>query len=218
MLYKVLDLNGRSYGGDNMQWSLPTHNDDGTWTPGAWALPIEGKLAPWANGYHGARDTQVLKLLGPRLFEMEYRGEVNQRDDVIVCRETRLLREFTAWNDRTARLFTVWCARQTLALVDNPNPLYLEACNVAERYANGDATDTELYSAWHAAWNAAEYDLQPAARHAVQYAVRYATWLVELSFVRYAAAYITRYARHPIALEERYAYLRELIYTEGEGK
>jgi hypothetical protein len=33
-LYKTLDANGRSCNGGSSQWSLPTQNDDGTWTAG----------------------------------------------------------------------------------------------------------------------------------------------------------------------------------------
>ena len=65
--------------------------------------------------------------------------------------------------DRTMRLFAVWCARQALALVDNRDPRSVAACDTAERFANGLATDKELASAraaarvaaWAAAWDAA---------------------------------------------------------------
>lgn len=33
--FKVLDENGCSCHGGDAEWSLPTQNDDGTWTPGA---------------------------------------------------------------------------------------------------------------------------------------------------------------------------------------
>jgi hypothetical protein len=67
---------------------------------------------------------------------------------------------------KTLRLFAVWCARQALALVENPDPRSVEACNVSERFALGKATSEELgvarenatnaYYATHAA-NAAAY-------------------------------------------------------------
>lgn len=50
-------------------------------------------------------------------------------------------------DDRTLRLFAVWCARQALALVE-PDQLSLVACEVAERYANGYATEAERDIAW----------------------------------------------------------------------
>jgi hypothetical protein len=55
-------------------------------------------------------------------------------------------------DDRTNRLFAVWCARQALALVGNPDPRSVNACDVAERYANGEATLEELHAASDAAW------------------------------------------------------------------
>lgn len=62
-------------------------------------------------------------------------------------------------DDRTLRLFACWCARQA-----NPtDPRSIQAIEVAERYANGEATEKELYDAksaattdavWAAAWSA----------------------------------------------------------------
>jgi hypothetical protein len=65
----------------------------------------------------------------------------------VVCHE--------GWiDDRTLRLFAVWCARQALSLIDNPDPRSVAACNVAERYANGRASNEELAAARDAAWGA----------------------------------------------------------------
>ncbi len=61
---------------------------------------------------------------------------------------------------RTLRLFAVGVARQALATLQAPDPRSVAACNVAERYANGDATAAELAAARDAA--AAAWD----ARHA----------------------------------------------------
>jgi len=58
--------------------------------------------------------------------------------------------------DKTNRLFAVWCARQALALVPNPDPRSTAACDVAERFANGEATKEELDAAAKAADAAAE--------------------------------------------------------------
>lgn len=46
---------------------------------------------------------------------------------------------------RARRLFAVWCARQVQHLVSDP--IFLAAINVAERHANGEVTDQELYIA-----------------------------------------------------------------------
>ena len=68
----------------------------------------------------------------------------------VVCHE--------GWiDDRTLRLFAVWCAREALKLVESPDPRSINACDVAERYANGEATNEELSAARAAAaaWAAA---------------------------------------------------------------
>ena len=62
----------------------------------------------------------------------------------VVCHE--------GWiDDRTLRLFAVWCAREALKLVESPDPRSINACDVAERYANGEATNEELSAARAAA-------------------------------------------------------------------
>jgi len=53
------------------------------------------------------------------------------------------------YNDRDIRLFIVWCARQVEYLMCDPRSK--NALDMAERYANGEATDAELYVAWTAA-------------------------------------------------------------------
>ena len=58
-------------------------------------------------------------------------------------------------DDRTMRLFAVWCAREALKLIDNPDPRSVAAVNVAERFANGESTAEELAAARAAAWAAA---------------------------------------------------------------
>ena len=57
--------------------------------------------------------------------------------------------------DRENRLFAVWCARDKLSRIDNPDPRSIAACAVAERYAHGKATDEELSVANAAAADAA---------------------------------------------------------------
>jgi len=60
-----------------------------------------------------------------------------------------------AMNDKGNRLFAVWCAREALKLISNPDPRSIKACDVAEKFANGDATKDELSEARAAAWYAA---------------------------------------------------------------
>lgn len=61
------------------------------------------------------------------------------------------------------------------------------AVEVAERYANGDATDDELSAAWNAAKYAAKYAAGSAAKYAAWSAAWSAAGSVEGSVVRNAA-------------------------------
>ncbi|HZK26118.1 MAG TPA: hypothetical protein VFD00_01070 [Thermoclostridium sp.] len=91
----------------------------------------------------------------------KYRDLVEDKSDIIwlLCNKLYM-------SDRDMRLFAVWCAREALKLVDNPDQRSVEACNVAERYANGDATIEEL--------TVAKEDARAAAR-ASRAATRYAS-------------------------------------------
>jgi hypothetical protein len=75
-------------------------------------------------------------------------------------------------HDRTLRLFAVWCARNT-PLPDGrktgelmTDPRSLAALDVAERFANGQASADELAAAWAAARAAAWAAAWAAARAA----------------------------------------------------
>ena len=73
--YKVLGKHGRSCHGGNAEWSLPTQNDDGTWTPGEWMPEIEGELEPCRNGYHVVTGKVLVKLRKScKKFEPEEKG------------------------------------------------------------------------------------------------------------------------------------------------
>jgi hypothetical protein len=62
-------------------------------------------------------------------------------------------------DDKTNRSFAVACAREALKLVDNPDQRSVAACDVAERFVNGEATEQELAAARDAAaWAAASAD------------------------------------------------------------
>jgi hypothetical protein len=86
--------------------------------------------------------------------------------------------------DREARLYAVWCARQVQRLMTDPRSIV--ALDVAERHANGDATDAELAeartaaeAAWAAAGAAAEAAWAAAwaaARDAAEAAAGAAAW------------------------------------------
>lgn len=76
---------------------------------------------------------------------------------------------------RTLRLFAVWCARQALALIDDPDPRSVAALDTVERFANGEATVDELAAA-RAAAGAAAGDAEEAAWAAAETAARAAAW------------------------------------------
>ena len=73
-------------------------------------------------------------------------------------------------HDRDLRLYAVWCARQVEHLMKDQRSR--NALDVAERHANGLATDEELDAAWAAAWAAA----RDAARAAAWDAARGDSW------------------------------------------
>ena len=80
--------------------------------------------------------------------------------------------------DRELRLFAVWCARQVQHLMKDQRSI--DALDVAERFANGQATEQELAAAWSAAsaaawgaaWDAASYTARDAASTAAWEAAR----------------------------------------------
>ncbi|KYZ79021.1 hypothetical protein PTBPS01_03890 [Burkholderia pseudomallei] len=72
--------------------------------------------------------------------------------------------------DRDLRLFAVWCARQVEHLMEDQRSK--DALNVAERFANGKATDEERVAAWVAAWAAARDAAWVAAWAAARDAAR----------------------------------------------
>ena len=75
---------------------------------------------------------------------------------------------------REMRLYAVWCARQVQHLMTDPRSV--AALDVAERHANGQATDKELAAAWDAAWAAAWDAAWAAARDAARDAAWDAAW------------------------------------------
>lgn len=71
----------------------------------------------------------------------------NGLDDALWC--CRSAPEY----DREWRLFAVWCSRQVQHLMKDQRSI--DALDVAERFANGLATQNELSAAWAAAGDAA---------------------------------------------------------------
>ncbi|MBU9534624.1 hypothetical protein KTE49_29765 [Burkholderia multivorans] len=76
--------------------------------------------------------------------------------------------------DRDIRLFAVWCARQVEHLMRDQRSK--DALDVAERFANGEATEEERVAAWDAARDAAWDAAWAAARDAARDAAWAAAW------------------------------------------
>ena len=75
-------------------------------------------------------------------------------------------------HDREIRLYAVWCARQVQHLTTDKRSL--DALDVAERFANGQATKNELVVAWDAAYAAGA--ASDASWAASETAARVASW------------------------------------------
>ena len=88
----------------------------------------------------------------------------NGVDDALWC-----LRCNREW-DRDSRLFAVWSARQVQHLMKDERSIH--ALDVAEKHADGNATDGELNAARAAAWAAAWTAARDAARDAAWTAAR----------------------------------------------
>ena len=84
--------------------------------------------------------------------------ESNGLDDALWC-----LRAVTG-HDREIRLYAVWCARQVQHLMTDQRSI--AALDVAERFANGQATVGELTASEDAAWDAAGDAARAAAARA----------------------------------------------------
>ena len=109
---------------------------------------------PCADGWG-----QLLKHLGKTQADDEPLGfdvilVSNGIDDALWCCRS------VPKHDKTWRLFAVWCARQVQHLMTDPRSI--AAIDVAERYANGLATDEEM-SAANAAARAVARDASWAA-------------------------------------------------------
>ena len=99
----------------------------------------------------------------------KYRDRVKSKEDIIwlLCNKIFM-------SDKDMRLFAVWCAREALKLVKNPDYRNIAACDASEKYANGEITGEELDAArnaardatWSTAWNAAWNAARDAARDA----------------------------------------------------
>ena len=98
----------------------------------------------------------------------KYRNLVYEKQDIIwlLCREDFM-------SDKDMHLFAVWCAREGLKLIPEPDKRSVNACNIAEKFANGEATEEELTAAETAA-EAAAWAAETAANRAAVWAAVWA--------------------------------------------
>jgi len=112
--------------------------------------------------------------------------------------------------DKELRLFTVWSARQVQHLMKDPHSL--AALDVAERFANGQATIEELkeagqqaYTAYAAAYAAAYATATAATAAAAADAAAYATAADAAAYATAAYAYATAAYAADAAAADAYA-------------
>ena len=107
----------------------------------------------------------------------KYRSVVPPQDIIwLLCLNESL-------SDRDLRLFAVWCAREALSLIDSPDPRSVAACDVAERFANGEASQEEIIASYADATRA-PYGAAYAAARASACAANRST-----AFAAFAAAH-----------------------------
>jgi hypothetical protein len=108
-MYKVLQ-NGASCHGGQLTWSLPTQNEDGSWTPGEW-MRVDGTLIICQNALHLTDQPAAWYQPEAQCWRTEYRGDTvgtidGQWESKLGVREARLLAP-VAWED-----VAVWTSGQ----------------------------------------------------------------------------------------------------------
>ena len=169
MNYKATNRNGVAPI-TGFEWPLPKNGKPGKW------VKAEGEIVLCENGIHYCKDEfQLLSWLNEEIWEIEVKGKKVIGDDKCAARQGRLIRKIETWNERTARLFACDCAEHVLHNYKEKYPLDMrpeEAIETARRFAEGEATQKELATAWDAAWAAAWAAARDAARAAAWDAAR----------------------------------------------
>ena len=153
-LYKIINADNKSCHSGSFDWTpyLPTKNEDGSWAPGQWTPNVDVEMCE--SGYHIVDAKHAIDWIDAQCYDVEYIGIVqSEGNDKYAAESLRLMSKVGNWNDKNLRLFACWCVRQVWYLLDDARSK--NATEVAERFANGEATQDELAAAWAAAWAAA---------------------------------------------------------------
>lgn len=148
--------------------------------------------SPWESGWKKLLRAKGKTEADDEEFSLLDVLESNGLDDAIWC-----LRAVDGF-DKEKRLFAVWCARQVQHLMKDQRSI--AALDVAERFANGEATQDELHTAYAAAATAAA-------------AAAYAAYAADAAYATAAAA-AAYYAAAAAAAAAAYA--TAAAYAEEE--
>jgi hypothetical protein len=220
-LYKTLNGNAGAYGHGDYTDYMPHGKRPGKWLPAMKPVLCE-------SGYHYCRNlSEVIEHMAADLYEVEVRGEDIAGDDKGAAEQMRLLRRIPEWNETTARLFAVDCARIAViryAYADQRELLH--AClDTVVGWAEGGVDDAAYNAAYdaahaaaHAAARAAAYDAHRAAAHDAARAAAYDAARAAAYAAAYDAAYdAARAAAHDAARAAAYDAARAAAYDAARA-
>ena len=168
-LFKIL-RDGQSCNGGTGDWYSPKGKRPGKW------MPKINKLIPCKSGYHLCRKEDLIHWLDQEIYESEYKGDIIIQQDKVVVSQARLIKKLK-WDDKTARIFAIKCAKRVLKYWEKEFPQDRrphEAIKKASLFVLDKTSKEALFVAWSAAadavWSAA--DARSAARSAADAAAR----------------------------------------------
>jgi hypothetical protein len=214
-LYKVLPHNMPATLLD-CGWPLPTPEGPGDWMPA-----VEGELVLFENGYDLCRPQDLVRCLGPTMFEAEFQGDSLECEHRLQVRQARLIRSVERWTQRTAVLFAADCAERVVPLYESRRTGQSwprDALAMARRSICGETNVVQMTGASNLA--KAVKDAEAVAR---KDPVTYAVWKA-IRWTCYAAIWdraphAARFAREAVeaaAGEDREAaLLAELAWQTG---